>query len=91
MNGRSMPAALPCVTWRFYSKPRKHMAIHKFKAGQRVVYHSPRKSIGPTIFTVLRRLPTEGDGFTYRIKSTEEGSERVASEHELTSLNTETS
>lgn len=67
------------------------MAIQKFKAGQSVVYHSPRKAIGPSIFTVLRRLPTEGDGITYRIKSMEEGSERVASEHELSSLLRETS
>ena len=65
------------------------MASHKFTVGQRVVYHSPRKSIGPSIFTVLRRLPTEGNDITYRIKSAEEGSERVASENELTSLHKE--
>ena len=66
--------------------PAKHMAAHRFKVGQRVIFHSPRRSVGPSIFTVLRLLPIEGQDLTYRIKSTEEGFERVAKEHELASL-----
>lgn len=70
-------------------QPEKQMSPHKFKVGQRVIFHSPRKAVGPSIFTVLRLLPTEGQGLTYRIKSSEEGFERVANELELTSLHEE--
>jgi hypothetical protein len=70
-------------------RAESRMATHRFTVGQRVIYHSPRRSIGPSIFTVLRRLPTEGQDVTYRIKSPEEGFERVAKERELTSLNEE--
>lgn len=70
-------------------KSEKQMAAHKFKVGQRVVFHSPRQAIGPSIFTVLRLLPTEGQGLTYRIKSSEHGFERVANERELASLHEE--
>jgi len=65
------------------------MAAYKFMVGQRVVFHAPRRTAGPSIFTVLRRLPTEGQGLTYRIKSIEGSLERVANEHELTSLHEE--
>jgi hypothetical protein len=70
------------------AKPRQSEAgmAHRFKVGQRVVFHSPRRAVGPSIFTVLRLLPTEGQELTYRIKSPEEGFERVAKERELTSL-----
>lgn len=71
------------------AKLENRMAAHKFKAGERVLFHSPRRSIGPSIVTVLRTLPTEGQGLTYRIKSVEQGFERVASEAELTSLHKE--
>lgn len=67
----------------------KPMLSHRFKVGQRVTYHSPRKSIGPSVVTVLRLLPIEGQNLTYRIKSTEEGFERVAKERELASLQEE--
>lgn len=67
----------------------KHMAAHRFKVGQRVIFHSPRRSVGPSIVTVLRLLPIEGQDLTYRIKATEEGFERVASERELASLQEE--
>jgi hypothetical protein len=62
------------------------MAAHRFKVGQRVIFHSPRRSVGPSLVTVLRLLPIEGMDRTYRIKSAEEGFERVATEHELASL-----
>lgn len=65
------------------------MAAHKFKVGQRVIFHSPRRAVGPSIFTVLRLLPSEGHGLSYRIKSAEEGFERVANEREMTSLHEE--
>lgn len=62
------------------------MAAHQFKVGERVIFHSPRRSIGPSVVTVLRLLPIEGQERTYRIRSTEEGFERVATERELASL-----
>lgn len=65
------------------------MAAHKFNVGERVIFHSPRLSVGPSIFTVLRRLPIEGYDRTYRIKSSEENFERVAKEHELESVHEE--
>lgn len=67
----------------------KHMLAHRFKVGQRVIFHSPRRSVGPSVVTVLRLLPIEGQDLTYRIKSTEEGFERVATEHELASVQEE--
>lgn len=65
------------------------MAGHKYRVGERVIFHAPRRSIGPSLFTVLRLLPPDGQEFTYRIKSTDEGVERVAKERELTSLQEE--
>lgn len=62
------------------------MVSHKFNVGQRVLFHSPRQAIGPLIVTVVRKLPTEGQGVTYRIKSIEKGFERVANEVELSSV-----
>jgi hypothetical protein len=70
-------------------QPENTMAAHRYKVGQRVIFHSPRSSVGPSLFTVLRLLPTEGQGITYRIKSTEGSVERVAKESELTSLHEE--
>jgi hypothetical protein len=72
-------------------KRETSVAGHRFKVGQRVVFHAPRRSIGPSIFTVLRLLPLEGQDPTYRIKSDEEGFERVAKEGELSSLHKEAS
>lgn len=68
------------------AQPENRMVGHKFKVGQRVLFHSPRRAIGPLIVTVVRKLPTEGQGVTYRIKSIEEGFERVANEGELSSI-----
>ena len=64
----------------------RRMANHRFKIGEKVIFHSPRKAVGPSLFTVLRLLPFEGQEITYRIKSVEENFERVANERELTSL-----
>lgn len=61
------------------------MTSHKFKVGQRVVFHAPR-SLAPGIFTVLRILPANERAQTYRIKSLPQNVERVAEEGELTSL-----
>lgn len=70
-------------------QPEARVAAHRFKVGERVVFHAPRRAMGPSIFTVLRLLPIEGQDLTYRIKSQDEGLERVAKEHELRSLHKE--
>jgi len=60
------------------------MAAHRFKVGQVVIYHPPRRTIGASRFKVLKLMPPEGQEFTYRIKSADENVERVARESELT-------
>lgn len=67
----------------------KAMAAHRFKIGERVIFHSPRTATAPSVFTVLRLMPAEGQDLTYRIKSTEVGIERIAKERELSSLHEE--
>lgn len=69
--------------------PENRMAAHRFKVGERVIFYSPRRSIEPSIFTILRLLPAEGQDPTYRVKSAEESFERVANERELSSLGKE--
>jgi len=66
-------------------RQHKSMADHKFKVGQKVLYHPGRANFGPSLFTVMRVLPVEGGELTYRIKS-QMGTERVAKEHELAIL-----
>lgn len=67
-------------------RSEKVVAVHKFKIGERVIYHSPRNGAPPAVFTVLRLMPVEGRDITYRVKSTEIGTERVARESDLSSL-----
>jgi hypothetical protein len=62
------------------------MAEPKFVVGEKVHY-SPdvtqdRKS-GAGLFEVLRQMPTESLGHSYRIKSEANGHERIAREHQL--------
>lgn len=71
------------------AKQEKKMATHRFKVGQRVIFHPPHKTTAPSIVTILRRLPTEHQDLTYRIKSDEEHCERVAKERELASVEDE--
>jgi hypothetical protein len=61
------------------------MPKHKFTVGQRVDYQ-PGKSAFVTAsaaFTIVRQLPMEGSELKYRIKSSGETFERVASETQL--------
>jgi hypothetical protein len=57
------------------------MSEHKFKIGQWVSYGPPGQS--KIIYTVLQRLPAEGDERRYRIKATDEPHERIVSEADL--------
>jgi hypothetical protein len=59
---------------------------HKFKIGQAVTYHpAQRGQDAPRgIYQITQFLPQRDAGqFEYRIRSVEEGHERVASESEL--------
>jgi hypothetical protein len=56
---------------------------HKFKVGQVVTLHSKRHGVWAERFEVVKLLPHESGDFQYRIKSTEDGHERVAFECEL--------
>jgi hypothetical protein len=66
------------------------MSQHRFKVGQ-IVNFNPGKRAMPTSATsykIVHRLPREGSAtFTYRIKSTTEAFERVASENDITDEN----
>ena len=60
---------------------------HRYQVGELVYYTSP--SFGRTSasgnYTVVKQLPSEGDDYQYRIKSTGEAFERVARESQLES------
>lgn len=58
---------------------------HKFKAGQRVTFTPSQYRLnGRATFEIVRILPAERGVNQYRLKSTQDGHERVAQENELT-------
>ena len=66
-------------------KPENRMSAHRFKLGQVVTYHPPKGSRSiSSIYKILRLLPLEGGQLKYRIKSTTDNCERVATEGQLT-------
>lgn len=65
-------------------QPEKRMATHRYKTGQHVIYHPPRRLIAASRFKVVKLLPLEDGELKYRIKAAEENFERVAKESELT-------
>jgi hypothetical protein len=61
------------------------MAEHKFNLDQ-VVEFFPDRSIDPKArgrYTIVRRLPMDGNTPQYRIKHTADGHERMVRENEL--------
>lgn len=57
---------------------------HKFKAGQKVTFTPSQYRLnGRAVFEVVRVLPAERGINQYRLKSTQDGHERVAMEYEL--------
>lgn len=58
---------------------------HRFNIGQRVRFNRgfPYTNASRGDYQVVRQLPDEKGEFQYRIKSTEENHERVASESDL--------
>jgi len=58
---------------------------HKYQVGQAVYYTSPTfgRAAATGSYTVVKLLPSEGDDYQYRIKSSGEAFERVAKESQL--------
>jgi hypothetical protein len=61
------------------------MSLHVFTVGQRVAF-SPGRGNGtaqPGVYTIVRLLPNDGSDREYRVKSVDDGHERVVRESEL--------
>ena len=58
---------------------------HKYQVGETVYYTSPSfgRAAATGSYTVVKLLPSEGDDYQYRIKSSGEAFERVAKESQL--------
>ena len=58
---------------------------HKYQVGEIVYYTSPTfgRAAATGSYTVVKLLPSEGDDYQYRIKSSGEAFERVAKESQL--------
>jgi hypothetical protein len=58
---------------------------HKYRVGEMVYYTSPTfgRAAATGSYTVVKLLPSEGDDYQYRIKSSGEAFERVAKESQL--------
>jgi hypothetical protein len=62
-----------------------HIMAHKYRVGETVYYTSPTfgRAAASGSYTVVKLLPSEGDDYQYRIKSSGEAFERVAKESQL--------
>lgn len=58
---------------------------HKYIVGDTVYFNSPSfgRAAATGSYTIVKLLPSEGDDYQYRIKSTGEAFERVAKESQL--------
>jgi hypothetical protein len=58
---------------------------HKYRVGEVVYYTSPSfgRAAASGSYTVVKLLPSDGDDYQYRIKSSGEAFERVAKESQL--------
>jgi hypothetical protein len=58
---------------------------HKYQVGESVYYTSPTfgRAAATGSYTVVKLLPSDGDDYQYRIKSSGEAFERVAKESQL--------
>jgi hypothetical protein len=65
--------------------PDLPVRAHKYHVGEAVYYTSPTFGRAAAIgsYTVVKLLPSEGDDYQYRIKSSGEAFERVAKESQL--------
>jgi hypothetical protein len=89
------PAVKPAAMIRTASPPMQPMQpmaahelpvrMHKYRVGETVYYTSPTfgRAAASGSYTVVKLLPSEGDDYQYRIKSSGEAFERVAKESQL--------
>ena len=65
--------------------PELPVRLHKYQVGETVYYTSPTfgRAAATGSYTVVKLLPSEGDDYQYRIKSSGEAFERVAKESQL--------
>lgn len=65
--------------------PEIPIRTHKYHVGEIVYYTSPTfgRAAATGSYTVVKLLPSEGDDYQYRIKSSGEAFERVAKESQL--------
>jgi hypothetical protein len=65
--------------------PEAPIRLHKYQVGETVYYTSPTfgRAAATGSYTVVKLLPSEGDDYQYRIKSSGEAFERVAKESQL--------
>jgi hypothetical protein len=65
--------------------PELVLTTHKYHIGETVYYTSPTfgRAAAPGSYTVVKLLPSEGEDYQYRIKSSGEAFERVAKESQL--------
>ena len=89
---RAPSAAKPAKMIRTVSPPVQPVAAleiqvktHKYRVGETVYYTSPTfgRAAASGSYTVVKLLPSEGDDYQYRIKSSGEAFERVAKESQL--------
>jgi len=61
------------------------VSLHKYQVGETVYYTSPTfgRAAATGSYIVVKLLPSEGDDYQYRIKSSGEAFERVAKESQL--------
>jgi hypothetical protein len=89
---RAPSAVKPASIIRTASPPMQPIAaheiparMHKYRVGETVYYTSPTfgRAAATGSYTVVKLLPSEGDDYQYRIKSSGEAFERVAKESQL--------
>ncbi len=92
ITGAALEITAAAAMIRTASPPMQPMATlelqvsaHKYRVGETVYYTSPSfgRAAATGSYTVVKLLPSEGDDFQYRIKSSGEAFERVAKESQL--------
>ena len=82
MAGRMIRTASPPVQ---PMAPEAPVRLHRYQVGEAVYFTSPTfgRAAATGSYTVVKLLPSEGDDYQYRIKSSGEAFERVAKESQL--------
>jgi hypothetical protein len=90
-----MPVVMPATATKMIRTPsppvqpvamhEMPVRLHKYQVGETVYYTSPTfgRAAASGSYIVVKLLPSEGDDYQYRIKSSGEAFERVAKESQL--------